>query len=265
MKSGEEGAAADWPVDWPGRWRAKEAELEAGGWQQRDYRRNHALMQGIETAHKHWEEFRDRCAALGVPVGLMEDDPDIGGPLGGMVWGVFTTASSMKHAAYVHRIGQQWDPLRHFVDVLEIGGGYGAFILAASRVFNVGTYYCADSDVMHRLRRHHIGRWREKHGVALFDSVDLPPDPYEIDIERVDLVVATNVLVEIPRAMLDGYICLIQEKLVKGGLFYTENNLSREVKSNAELGLDGHWEYVTDGQPWGAAGWGEVMAVRWGN
>jgi len=251
--------------NWPGRWDTARAALERGvDWSK--FRRNRALMHGIQTDPIKTAMWIRRCEHIGCPPEIYEDSR-FGNPRGQDHNEVFVTASSLRAAYYAWRIRSMWPgpdlkpvkPMKGWVNgnmmmpshMLDIGGGYGALVRAIALTVDVPLQEAALADAKPT---------QEVQLIFLRETQPLLYAGPSASGDKYDLVVNTNSLGEMHINEVQRYFRIIQQRLRPGGVFYTVNRSVR-VTSFKNYPYDEKWRhlvnfFVDD------RGWVECFSVR---
>lgn len=230
--------------NWPKRWAQKAEALKRVDWVR--FRQDSVLMEGIETKPLQLRLWLERARAMGVEPQHMADAM-VGDPKGEQLDGFFMTANSVRMACYVHRILKHWKPPQRY-DALEIGGGYGALLLALWVTRPPEKYYAIDSAPMVRLQEEYARRTTRVE-VSAFPGAD------------VHLVVNTNSFGEMDLGEVLRYFAIIEKHLVDGGAFYTQNRVER-VTDFRRYPYGPGWRHVLVKNPFGDKAWVECLSIR---
>lgn len=233
--------------DWPKRWEEKARALETVDWS--TFRRNPVLMEGIETNWTKLALWVERARSLGVKPEHW-GDPMVGSPRGEVVSGFFATSDSVRMACYVQAIAENWPRFgwRPF-DVLDIGGGYGALLVALWIRSAPSGYYVLDSEPLIRLQHEYARRTTSLPCAERFEGMG------------VDLVVNTNSFGEMDLPEVTRYFEIIERWLVDGGAFYTQNRIER-VTDFGRYPYGPGWRHVLVRHPFGDEAWVEALSIR---
>jgi len=226
------------PDNWPKRWEDKSNALRAVNWN--TFRRDPVLMEGIQIQHKLFDVWLERVRTAGVSPSESEDD-GMGSPEGQIVDGYFTTADSLRQAYYAKTICSNWS-LPAYFNVLDIGGGYGAFAQALRRRARL-SYFALDAEPCLRMQKEFADarEWRAP--------------------RRIDLALNTNSFGEMDLDEVRRYFEIIETYLVDGGALYTQNRLFR-VTSFSEYPYGPGWRHILVRHPWNEEGKFECLSVR---
>jgi len=122
--------------DWPKRWCEKAEQLARVDWP--NFRRNYALMEGMQDPPSKLAAWLKRTRALGIEdADLVE--PEFGNPEGGVhsQRGVLTAVGA-RHGYYARQIFARAGGDVDGAHLLEIGGGFGGLVRALHRIPGAG-------------------------------------------------------------------------------------------------------------------------------
>jgi SAM-dependent methyltransferase len=237
---------------WGERWAKKAAILPHVDWE--NFRADEKLMDGLQERDDHFEVQFSWCLGEKVPAFLMTDS-GIGNPTGRVLGGNnFCTATSMRHARYLHSIRENCpkESLPPDMRVVEIGSGFGGLAAKFVETFRVKEYMLVDAEPMLEIANRFLS---EKFGFNdannHFQFYHGYPKKHECDF-----VIATNSLGEMEDAAIRKHFDFIQASLIPGGVFYSNNIVS----SFYEYPYDDRWEFLVQ-RYWGPTVM-ETIAVR---
>jgi putative sugar O-methyltransferase len=217
---------------WQARWLDKEKHLPQVDW--KNFRRDQKLMEGLQDKIEDFEDQAMACSLEKVPLDFCEDS-GIGNPEGKLILGRFCTASSLRHARYIHSIKSLWTPPTKPFRLVEIGGGYGGFAAKFVSLFNVQEYLLIDASPCLKVQQRFLGQHK---GISHLFSYDSKyPKFYPCDF-----VISINSLGEMGKVPIEKYFRFIHENLTAGGVFYS-NNIESPFFSYP---YDERWEFLVE-------------------
>jgi SAM-dependent methyltransferase len=229
---------------WGERWAKKLAVMPHVDWE--NFRADEKFMDGLQERDDFFDIQFGWCLSEKVPANLMTDS-GIGNPPGRVLGGRnFCTATSMRHARYIHSIRQNcaWKITYRAaqnlhvsgIRVVEIGSGFGGLAAKFVENFPVASYMLVDAEPMLDIARHFLSERFGKERVAeTFTFYHGYPKDHECDF-----VIATNCIGEMDDKSIRKYFDFIQTNLVPGGVFYSNNIES----SFYDYPWDEHWDFL---------------------
>jgi len=243
-------------TDWPGRWKKKESELNRVDWP--NFRRDAGLMNAIQTKPRLIDQLLQRCKEDGVPEFTWADS-DAGNPEGRKVDGRFVTAMSLRMAWVSHRMSVHLPVCDiNDLDVLEIGGGFGALARTLQNVIPVESYTFIDAKPMLKLQK----KYMEMLGNPIPTVFYYEPQTLDEHLERrYDVFVNTHSLGEMPLEIVKRYFDYIQSTMRIGGMFYSFNRKHRDTHYS-EYPFDDNWKFLEVKEKDWMVPWVESVALR---
>jgi hypothetical protein len=197
-----------------------------------------------------WEEdrWRKRAEASGLdPVYLADslygDPPKTIG-----IDGYPVTATSIRMACYASAIYENWQYVSSRLEVLEIGGGYGAMAYTLNKWYGIWAYYVIDADACIKMQRQ-------------FTRNTIMLEAEKWDGQEFDLAINIHSFGEMDPDDVERYFGIIKSNLRDGGALYTQNRLKRTTNFEQYPYGDG-WRHVLVRHPQGEPAWVECLSVR---
>ncbi len=205
-------------------------------------------MELIESSVWDEDEWRGRAKASGLDPAYLSDSLYGDPPKSMEVDGVPMTATSIRMACYAGAIADNWRPVSSRIDVLEIGGGYGAMAYFLGKRYGIWHYYVLDAAPCIEMQR-----------VFTRNTIMLEADKWRGG--EFDLAINTHSFGEMDPDDVSRYFAIIKENLREGGALYIQNRIERVTDFEQYPYGDG-WHHKLVAHPWGKKAWVECLSVR---
>jgi hypothetical protein len=236
------------PENWPAQWQAKALALHSVDWPH--FRRDPVLMELIESSVWDEAEWRNRAEASGLDPAYLADSLYGYPPKTMEIDGYPVTATSIRMACYAKTIYENWHQVFSPIDVLEIGGGFGAMAWALWSRFRLCNYLVLDAECCLEMQREFT------RGALVGIQAKKWQHNYNFD-----LAINTHSFGEMDPDDVAHYFGIIKEHLRDGGALYTQNRIKRTTDFEQYPYGDG-WRHVLVRHPRGKKDWVECLSVR---
>jgi hypothetical protein len=197
-----------------------------------------------------WDEarWRERAEASGLDPAYLADSLYGDPPKTMEIDGRLVTATSIRMACYASAIRENWQQVSSRLEVLEIGGGYGAMAYTLNKWYGIWGYYVIDADACVEMQRQFTR-----------NTIMLEAEKWERG--EFDLAINTHSFGEMDPDDVARYFGIIRDYLRDGGALYIQNRLKRTTGFEQYPYGDG-WRHELVRHPQGKKDWVECLSVR---